>query len=317
MKPIGKKTGSSFSFKSCSFEKLDSLLELANAGSMTATANSKGKEIGSISRHIKDLEQFIGCNLRQKSGKTTSLSPEGVELANLVRRQLEELKSFKDKHTKNLNAVSLAAGDSLLHLILFPKLAQIHAKFSKTTFTISASSTFEIIQGLQNLTIDLGLLRKDSLVGKGAESLRFQELGEYRYAIFIPSSLITNKEMTEKEIFKLPFATIRDHWDIDFLELANNAGQNFENMRVFCQNFTQIFRLIRLGQYAGILPIFCKHLLPEETICFEPEFLKGRKHDIVLAYNSSLVNLKQQLPRFIGEIVEDLRIGVFDLLLGT
>jgi DNA-binding transcriptional LysR family regulator len=319
-----QEVGKEFSVQEFSFEKLDSLITIANAGSMTVAAKKKHRQIGSISRHIKELEKFFGCSLRQKTGKTVSLSPEGDELVSLIRRQMEELKNFRDKHTKNLNSVNLAAGDSLLHLVLFPKLAEIQNKYKETTISVSALSTFEIIQGLQNFTIDLGLLRQDSLISKGqdgnakTEPLSSEELGEYKYAIFVPKNLLGNSEVNEAEILKLRFAMIKDHWDIDFLSLAKKSGNNFSNMRVLCENFTQVFRLVRLGLYAGILPVFCKQLLPRDLIIyFEPVFLNNRKHKIVLAWNPALAETKTLLSPFINDLAEELRISFFELSIGT
>lgn len=300
-------SGNIFSIQGFSYSNLESLLLFADAKSVTAAANSKNRDAGTISRHIKNLDDFFGCKLRQTKEKTAGLSPEGEELVSLLRRQLKELEDFREKHTKTLHSVSLAGGDSLIQLFLLPSLSEVQRQFEHVTISVSAARTFEIIQGLQNYSIDLGLLRIDAIATNS--SLESEELGEYRYAIFIPETLWPKDKAIDPNVFKLPFAMIKDHWDTDFTEIARNKGVDFENVRVFCENFTEVFRLVGLGSYAGILPIFCKRLLRPETHCYEPVFLNERKHKVALAWNPS--RIKSQLPNFIEALGDELKQGFF------
>src|SRR2546426_10879364 len=196
-----------FSLQTFSFAKLQSLLTFAEATSMTAAANKQGRQAGSLSRHIKALEEFFGCNLREKSGKTTRLSSQGQELVTLLRQQVKVLQDFRDRCTKHLGSVRIAAGDSLLHLSLFPKLSELQSVFSETTLHVSALPTFQIIQGLQNYTIELGILRKAPLAKrrsrKNAEAdvLDFVELGQYQYAVFVPRDLVGGSDVAEADVF--------------------------------------------------------------------------------------------------------------------
>ena len=299
--------GNIFSIQGFSYSNLESLLLFADAKSVTAAANSKNRDAGTISRHIKNLDDFFGCKLRQTKEKTAGLSLEGEELVSLLRRQLKELEDFREKHTKTLHSVSLAGGDSLIQLFLLPSLSAVQKQFERTTISVSAARTFEIIQGLQNYSIDLGLLRTDAITKN--TSLESEDLGEYRYAIFIPKALCPKDEVVGPDVFKLPFAMIKDHWDTDFIEIAKENGVCFENVRIFCENFTEVFRLVGLGNYAGILPIFCKRLLRPDTHCYEPFFLNERKHKVALAWNPS--RIKSLLPNFIDVLGDELKLGFF------
>jgi len=298
-----------------SYGKLGSLLALAGAESLAAAAESKNRASSSLSRDIKDLESFFGCKLRQNDGRLAQLSAQGIELVHLLRRHLHELKEFRDKHTNGLHEVSFATGDSLLHLIVLPKLQALQKEFSRTIVNVAALRTFEIIQGLQNFSLDLGLLRLDSIPRKHAPAgkkrgLDYEEVGDYRYAVFIPSTL-WREEMTEDEIFRLPYAMIKSHWDIDFLDWARESGTELGNIRIWCENFTQVFRLVRLGHYAGILPIFCSQLLHGFAELHEPAFLRDKKHKMALAWNSALIQVRGTMLPFINRAAEEMREGFY------
>lgn len=142
--------------------------------------------------------------------------------------------------------------------------------------------------------MDLGIVREDSIHNKQS-SLDYVRLGEYKYAAFVQRDLWGQSEIIETEFFRLRFAMIKSHWDLNFLELANLNGVEINNIRVWCETFTQVFRLVYLGQYAGILPIFCSALTPTDRfIWFEPTFLKGETQRIVLAWNKSLPRVRKK-----------------------
>jgi DNA-binding transcriptional LysR family regulator len=296
-----------FSQQSFSYSRLDSLLLFAGAKSVTAAANKKNTSASSISRGIKELEDFFGCKLRQNIGRTATLSLEGEELVLLIRRQLEELKNFRDKHAARLHSVSLIAGDSLIHLLLLPKLADFQEKYERTTFVVSAGGTFEIVQALQNFAADLGILRKDAVSQK--RSLEYTELGEYEYAIFVPKKLCQNGAVRKEQISSLRFALIKDHWDIDFIQSAKKDGISLPAASIFCETFTHVFRLVRLGKHAGILPKFCKLLL-RDTIQFTPESFSELKQTMVLAWNPTMLETKKRLGPFTESLARELKDSI-------
>src|SRR5437660_6872165 len=91
-----------------SFSSLETLIDVADAGSIMAAADKRGRDTSTISRHLHGLEEYFGCKLRQHSGKTVGLSSEGQELVGLIRSHLKILEGFRDKVTGSLNSVSIA-----------------------------------------------------------------------------------------------------------------------------------------------------------------------------------------------------------------
>ena len=280
------------------FGALESLLLFAENASVTATANTKDRETSTVTRHLDQLDEYFACTLRSKIGKTSIISAQGQELVTLLRRQLQEIKDFREKNTQNLNFVSLAAGDSLLHVLVLPHLHKIQMNFDRTVISVSAARTFQIVEGLQDMALDLGLLRENSIPRKRrpkpGEALTYEPIGNYRYAIFVPSELWKGIGKDPSRVFNLPFAVIKHHWDTNFLQLAKRDGITFSNLRVLCENFIQVFHLVRVGQYAGILPLFCAPLLRGAERVDTP-FLEEPTHKIVLAWNPALLKIRNNL----------------------
>jgi DNA-binding transcriptional LysR family regulator len=293
-----------------SYKKLESLLLFAENASVTEAANKKSREAGSVTRDLNALDEFFGCTLRNRTGKNSVISPQGQELVSLLRRHLQELRDFRDKTTRSLNHVSLAAGDSLLHVLVLPSLSQIQLPFPKTTVAVSAARTFEIIRGLQYFTLDLGLLRESSLPLKveeeAGEPLSHRPIGNYGYAIFVPKNLLNQMEQNKCNVFDLPFAMIKHHWDTSFVQLAQSHNVVFKNIGVLCENFIQVYHLVRLGGHAGILPLFCEPLV-KNAVRIDPAFLKEPIHKVVLAWNPALVKIKTKLQPFIDSTAQVLQ----------
>ena len=105
--------------------------------------------------------------------------------------------------------------------------------------------------------------------------------------------------------------------DTNFVHMAQVNGIKIGNVRAWCHTFTQVFNLVRLGNYGGILPIFCASYLPAAKFhCFEPSFMKDQEHKIVLAWNHSLLKIrKTSLQPFIDLLAEDLKIPSVPILI--
>lgn len=304
-----------FSTKGFSYGKIATLLHLLESPSVTAAAKKKGNDPSRFTADITELDGFFGVKLRQNVGKTTTLSPEGRELALLLRRHLLEIRGWREKYT-DLKFVSLAAGDSLLHVLVLPKLHEIQSSFKNTTVSVSAARTHEIIRGLQDFTLDVGMLRESSLPRKtgqqGGNPLDYEPIGDYRYAIFVPQTLSQKTGDETARIAGLPMAIIKYHWDTNFLQLAKENNIIFSDVRVLCENFIQVYHLVRTGQYAGILPIFCEPMLNRfgnepRVECVTPSFLEKPTHKIVLAWNPSLGKIRPKLKQFVGFTADKLR----------
>ncbi len=292
--------------KGLKFGTFESLLEVADCGSVDAAA--KRQSVATIQRNLDLLEKFFGCKIRDKSGKTVRLTAQGEQLAKLFRQQRLDFLNFKDSCENKLSSVRIAAGDSLLHLIVIPKLAAIQKRFTSCTIHITDLGTVDILQRLRNFSIDCGILREESLanlqkakpsdkIEHEDDSLDYKTLGGYKYSMFIPQVFLPDSEIEESDLpnLQIPVAMIQNHWGKNFVEMAKSKGNFPMNIRVWCETFSQVARLIRLKGYAGILPQFFRGVLPKpQYFELEPSYLKGETQNIIMAWNKNLLKVRQK-----------------------
>jgi len=294
--------------KGLKFGTFESLLEVADCGSIDAAA--KHQSVATIQRHLDLLDKFFCCKVRNKTGKTVRLSAKGEQLAKLFRQQRLDFLNFKDSCENKLSSVRIAAGDSLLHLIVIPKLAVIQKQFPSCTIHITDLGTVDILQRLRNFSLDFGIVREESLVDLHKsdqsdkiehededESLDYKTLGRYKYSIFIPKVFLPDSKTEESDLpnLQIPVAMIQNHWGKNFVKMAESKGNFPMNIRVWCETFSQVARLVRLKGYAGILPQFFRGVLPKpEFFELEPSYLKGEVQNIVMAWNKNLLKVRQK-----------------------
>ena len=249
-----------------------------------------GPRAGSdVSNCLSTLEAFFGCPLRDESGQALKFNARGKELVDLTRSILTSFGEFYRKCHDESPKYIIAAGDSLLHLLLFPKLHTIQENL-RGMLDIRDLSTIEIHEALQERRIDFAVVTESAV--SGMKSVEVLPLGEQKYRVFA-SRVLTP---TESDLMALnaPLAISR-HWDINFQELAAEKKTRL-NVKVWCRNFSHVARLVRLGHYAGILPQLAGTvLLKDEYVDVQPEFLKEISRPVVLAWNPRLKKVRPQL----------------------
>src|SRR3954468_19075764 len=103
-----------------SFDRLNVLLELENAGSLAKAA--KGNEVRQTqySRQIKELSEHFGVALAERQGRELKLTEHGRRLARLTRETFTGLDDFQQACLEEQLPVSIGAGDSILQWRLLP-----------------------------------------------------------------------------------------------------------------------------------------------------------------------------------------------------
>ena len=66
-----------FSTRGLSLERLHTLLKLSEAGSLIRAANNDIGQQSRLSHHLRELSEFFGVDLTERSGKTIKLTPAG------------------------------------------------------------------------------------------------------------------------------------------------------------------------------------------------------------------------------------------------
>src|SRR5580704_17072171 len=127
-----------FGERGLSLERLRTLLEVRDAGSITAAAPGDPVRQSQYSRQLRELSEFFGVKVGRRQGKLLKFTAEGSRLAELVHEQLRSLQDFRAECRTDCADYVIGAGDSLLHWLIIPRLgALIGAKLPDRFATVS------------------------------------------------------------------------------------------------------------------------------------------------------------------------------------
>ncbi len=145
-----------------SLKTLRTLREVARLGSFSAAGEALGLSQPAVSNQIRQLEQQVGCALLDRAGKATRLTPEGELLIAATSRALGEVEAAVDEIRRQRAVVSgalvLAAGATAIKHLLPAVMADLRARHPAIDLRLITGNTSEMIPGLLDGSIDLGLL---------------------------------------------------------------------------------------------------------------------------------------------------------------
>jgi len=142
-----------------------------------AADNDEGRS-AQFSRQRSELEQFFGASLTRKEGKNLHLTREGTELVGIIRESFLKMADFKAQCSRLPKHFSIGAGDSLLHWLVIPRLAELHTSHKDYSFSLHNLQNAEIMAGL---VPELLLALKTERYASVLRSFASQELDASRF----------------------------------------------------------------------------------------------------------------------------------------
>jgi DNA-binding transcriptional LysR family regulator len=145
-----------------SLERLRALREVARLGSFSAAADTLGLTQPAVSNQIRHLEQELGTSLLERIGKSTKPTPEGDILIAAASRTFAELETAIDEIARMRADISgtlvLATGATATRHLLPPVMVDLRARHPGIDLRVLTGNTVDMIPGLLDGSIDLGLL---------------------------------------------------------------------------------------------------------------------------------------------------------------
>lgn len=145
-----------------SLERLRALREVARLGSFSAAADTLGLTQPAVSNQIRHLEQELGTSLLERIGKSTKPTPEGEVLIAAASRTFAELETAIDEIARMRADISgtlvLATGATATRHLLPPVMVDLRARHAGIDLRVLTGNTVDMIPGLLDGSIDLGLL---------------------------------------------------------------------------------------------------------------------------------------------------------------
>ena len=145
-----------------SLERLRALREVARLGGFSAAAKALGLTQPAVSNHVRLLEQQLGTKLLERIGKTARPTREGETLIAASARAFGEIDRALDEIARANASVSgplvLATGATATTHLLPPVMADLRLRHPGIDLRVITGNTLDMIPGLLDGSIDLGLL---------------------------------------------------------------------------------------------------------------------------------------------------------------
>lgn len=276
-----------FSTTGLSLDRLRSLLEVDEAGSIADTAPGDSGRNSLYSRQLRELSAFFGCQLTKREGKCIKLTPYGKRLAQLSRDYMQGLSDFRATIQKQQIEFRIAAGDSLIQWLVIPRLGPLVRHAFGVRFVTQSSRTKEIIQDIIDSKVDFGVTRKDAVTA-GMQSAK---LGALSYVALVPRSLLRGKsDLTLAHVLKVPCAVQETdgRFSRQLLEIARAIEPNFVPA-LSCQSFPQTMAAVRSGCFAAVMPSLAANEIDDTLVRKVPASeLDVLTRELVLVWNNRL-----------------------------
>jgi len=298
-----------FSERGLSLDRLRVLIEVHDAGSIAQAAPGDPIRQSQYSRQLRELAEFFGCEVAQRKGKLLKLTDHGVTLAGLARSHLRALEDFRADCRAESFDYKIAAGDSLLHWLVIPRLGRLAPLRPPVRFATVSLRTNEVVQQLVDGRVDLGFIRLDAVT----TALEEAPLGEVTYVAVVPKALVgQGKSPTLKDVLgQLPLAC--QTADGQFTQRLRQVAAGLKvslQPALACQNFPQTVSAVRSGNYAAILPrLALEDLSPEARFVIQTDGLKPLSRKLALVWNPRLVHIRPGAGRLIQQLRTELKIS--------
>lgn len=269
-----------------SLGRLRSLLEVYEAGSIVGAAPGKSNRQTQISRELRQLSEFFGCELTERKGKVIRFTEKGSELVRLVRNYFSELEDFRATCLEEKASYLIGCGDSLIHWLVIPRLGEVASSFPKVRFSTSNLRTNDIVRQVDEGRTHFGILRKDAV----PDRLEYTDLGGLRYVLVVPRKMLGRRRKPKvSDVFSdLPLAGLssRGKFTSELRSVFAKAGCIY-SPAIACESFPQILQAVLSEGYFGIVPAVAVQGIDDERFAVLPApDLDGLSRDIVLAWSS-------------------------------
>lgn len=233
-----------------------------------------------LSQQIRKLEELLGCPLFDRTSRSVSLTAAGEAFLERAQRTLRNLgRDIEETRSIGRGEVgSLHIGfvGSAMLTILPAIFREYRAAYPGVQLHLHESFTAKVIEGMQNGTLDAGLLRDSD----PAEGLSSSAIYSEPFVIVLPA---THPRARQKNISP---ATLRGE---PFVYYPRSAGSRaFEKpLSLFdehgfrphivqeAHNWLTILRLIGAGLGATIAPACVRRIASPEVVCLPIRNVKG------------------------------------------
>jgi DNA-binding transcriptional LysR family regulator len=294
-----------FSLSGLSLDRLRTFLRVAEAGNLSKAAHGVVTKQSLYSRQIKELEAFFGVALTRRVGRRIEITPEGLRLADLIRRHFGELDDFREAMNGRPVCVRIGTQGSLIDWLLLPRLAACRDALGGALVELEQHRSADIVRGVADGRLDFGIVRDDAV----PPEVKRWKLGKIGYALFAPKS-VWKAGVTVEDVLRtvavgelLPGGQYSTRWR-EWLATRDIEPRVAARM----PSFVHLARMTREAGVAAVLPEIA-------GVDFDAKKIIGKpmpwKHDrqIVLIANPRSLDRSGIRPGAVEKLAGALRLG--------
>jgi DNA-binding transcriptional LysR family regulator len=275
---------------------------VVNAGGFTNASRELYLSQSTVSHHIKQLEEELGCRLFLRVGKRIVPTDAGQLLREHCEKIFQDVKnaemSIRELAGLQRGRVRFGTGSTTLIYQLPPVLEMYQARYPNIELIVVSEITDVILRDVQAQKLDLGLV----MLPVEANDLQVEPLCDEELKVAIPARypLARKSALSVKDVSQLRFilyerkTVMRRLIDNFFAELGI-----VPQIAMVMENIEAIKSLIGAGLGASVLPI---HAVGDEAADRKVQLMRVQKHP--LHRQLGLVTLKSgYVPNAVRELI--------------
>lgn len=291
-----------------SITRLASFLEVVDRGGFAAAAPGNPVRQSQLSRQVADLESHFGRPLVERRGRGIVITPAGRELAAVARTLQNGLADVRAEGADAPMPYSFGAGDSLLHWLVVPRIADVTTDVPRAVATLTSLASADVALGLVDARLDFGLVRADDVTA----GLSSRPLGTLHHALFVPRALHAKTRGGDLAtmVTTLPLALQQSEAALNDRFFASIGVRSPPSPALACETFPQACTAVRTGHYAALLPTIARvDLAPRDVVEVplpHPGRLAAKVH---LAWPPRTTARNAAFARLAASLERQLRLG--------
>jgi LysR family transcriptional activator of glutamate synthase operon len=169
--------------------QLEMLMAVVERGGYLHAAEHLHVAHSAIHRQVRLLEEELGEKVFVKTGRSVHLTEAGRTLLDLAAKVSQEIAAVKQqvKDQQKLLSGNLRIGTGTTALMFFlpPILDKFRREFPGVQLYITTGTADQVIQGIRNRTLDLGLVNEPTNRSQTKKGLRYERLYTEQYQLAV------------------------------------------------------------------------------------------------------------------------------------
>ena len=291
-----------FSKSGLSLERLRTFSEVVAAGGISHAAPGDPNRQSQFSRQLKELEEFFGAKFLHRGGGRFELTPAGHELFRIVQLHFKALEDLAGRFAAENIEISIGAGESVLHGLVLPNLAELRRRHPAVTLTLHNLRSEEIADRLLDGRIDLGIMRQES----ARTPLKSVRLGSVRYCLVTPKKQAkapTKKQWSAIQQYPIALLAGSDVAVAFELEAVKHGAKLDICLRG--SSYAQLFEAVNRLKCAAVIPLFAAAPLKGKCEMVSLSIFSTFVRPTALVWNPRQSNLRPTI-KTVAETLESL-----------